>query len=188
MFVFNPLSSGKKTPCSQSSICQNAEVSQLICFCCARSRTTEESYVTLYTEVLSVELTRDEVCEKFRAWARSSVQGQCVELALSKRDKEASSSARMTYRMYCTSCNLCSAGSGWKGRGTYDGNEIQIRGLPLSSHGNFDRRYGSRPRALTASEKQKIKENRPQGRLTIARVMDSFAEEDQDTLPRMFVQ
>ena len=113
MFVFNPLSSGKKTPCSQSSICQNAEVSQLICFCCARSRTTEESYVTLYTEVLSVELTRDEVCEKFRAWARSSVQGQCVELALSKRDKEASSSARMTYRMYCTSCNLCSAGSGW---------------------------------------------------------------------------
>lgn len=82
-------------------------MSQLICFCCARSRTTEESYVTLYTEVLSVELTRDELCEKFRAWARSSVQGQCVELALSKRDKEASSSARMMYRMYIARRAIC---------------------------------------------------------------------------------
>ena len=151
-------------------------------------RTTEESYVTLYTEVPSVELTRNEVCDKFRAWARSSVQGQCVEIALSKRDRETSSSARMMYRMYCTSCNLCSAGSGCRGRGTYDGNELQIRGLPLSSHGEFDKRYGSRHNALTSSEKQKIKENRSEGRFTIARVMDAFAEGEQDTLPRMFVQ
>ena len=63
------------------------------------------------------------------------------------------------YKLYCVSCSLCQKRHGWRGTAVYtrSSKTLKIRGLPFDTHGQFDRVYGKREKALNSQHQGTIR-------------------------------
>ena len=122
-------------------------------------RHTEGSNRGVYNSLVAIPCLPGEVEARIRSYCDTSVAGKHVEIRL-RRDEEHSAPNQFHYRVHCISCQKCHSDRGRRGRATYVGNTqtLQIRGLSLSEHGTFDRRYGGRETALHAQEVAFIRE------------------------------
>ena len=112
-------------------------------------------YLLLLEERIDGEADKPVLVKRIREWFSTSVEGRSgLECSISlKSGGKRGSDDKHAWRLVCTTCTKCRNSGGWHGWASYAKQVLRIRGMGLDKHGDFDRKYGGRPGALTAEQK-----------------------------------
>ena len=125
-----------------------------------------------------------DVVHAIRSHLATSVQGKHVDVAMSADDAR-SPCGSFRYKLYCVSCSLCQKKQGWRGTAVYtaSSNILKIVGLPFDTHGEFDRVYGKRKKALNSQHQGTIRRWLAVNRYRIAPLMMELTRCFQESCP-----
>ena len=125
-----------------------------------------------------------DVVQAIRSHLATSVQGKHVDVALSANDGR-SPCGSFRYKLYCVSCSLCQKKQGWRGTAVYTSSNktLKICGLPYDTHGQFDRVYGKREKALNSQHQGTIRKWLASNRYRIAALMVELTKRFQESCP-----
>lgn len=125
-----------------------------------------------------------DVVHAIRNLLGTSIQGKHVDVAMSANDATYTCGS-FKYKLYCVSCSLCQKRQGWRGSAVYtaSSNTLKITGLPFDTHGEFDRVYGKREKALNSQHKGTIRRWLAVNRYRIAPLMMELTRLFQDSCP-----
>lgn len=100
----------------------------------------------------------DDVVKTIRSMLATSVKGKHVDIALSANESHVAFGC-FRYKLYCVSCSKCQKNQGWRGTATYNSSSMTLRiiGLGYDAHGQFDRVYGAREKALNSQHQGAIR-------------------------------